>query len=151
MKIQKNKKQQDKGFTLVELMVVVIIISVLASLALPAYTGYTRKAKITEGLLLAAPIKMAVTEYALDQNTPNIQNASNAAIGVGTPTELGGKMVDSITVESNGTLQIVYKEQLGTLLFVPTYDQNQGRVSWQCSYPTGSPMATYAPKDCTAQ
>ncbi len=62
------KAQMQKGFTLIELMIVVAIIGILAAVALPAYQDYTIRAKVTEGLSLAASAKTAVSE-----------NAANAA------------------------------------------------------------------------
>jgi len=56
-------RRQEAGFTLIELMIVIAIIAVLVSLAVPAYRDYTIRAKVTEGIAATAPAKVAVTEY----------------------------------------------------------------------------------------
>ena len=58
------KRSIQKGFTLIELMIVVAIIGILAAVALPAYQDYTVRAKVTEGLSLASSAKLAVAENA---------------------------------------------------------------------------------------
>src|SRR5271165_1026807 len=91
-----NKVQ--KGFTLIELMIVVAIIGILAAIALPAYQDYTIRAKVTEGLLLADADKLAVSE--------NFQS-------VGTISELGfqflpSKYVSNVGLGANNFITITY-------------------------------------------
>ena len=66
------KRTIQQGFTLIELMIVVAIIGILAAVALPAYQDYTIRAKVTEGLSLANPMKLAVTENA-SNTSPNAE------------------------------------------------------------------------------
>jgi type IV pilus assembly protein PilA len=95
-------KAMQKGFTLIELMIVVAIIGILAAIAIPAYQDYTIRAQVTEGLNLAADLKAAVAEsFAQNGTWP----ANDAAIGL---TQLkSGKYVQKVNV-ATGTISITY-------------------------------------------
>jgi len=92
----------QKGFTLIELMIVVAIIGILAAIAIPAYQDYTIRAQVTEGLNLAGAIKAAVAEsYAQTGTWP----ADLAAVGIANPAS--GKYVSQVTI-NQGSIAITY-------------------------------------------
>ncbi|HGM0608614.1 TPA: pilin, partial [Neisseria gonorrhoeae] len=90
----------QKGFTLIELMIVIAIVGILAAVALPAYQDYTARAQVSEAILLAEGQKSAVTEYYLNHGT---WPKDNGSAGVANPTEIKGKYVQSVTV-ANGVV-----------------------------------------------
>ncbi|EMT3160255.1 pilin, partial [Neisseria gonorrhoeae] len=85
----------QKGFTLIELMIVIAIVGILAAVALPAYQDYTARAQVSEAILLAEGQKSAVTEYYLNHGK---WPEDNTSAGVANPTEIKGKYVKSVTV-----------------------------------------------------
>nr|WP_101123879.1 pilin [Neisseria meningitidis] len=91
----------QKGFTLIELMIVIAIVGILAAVALPAYQDYTARAQVSEAILLAEGQKSAVTEYYLNHG---IWPANNSSAGVASSaTDIKGKYVQSVTV-ANGVI-----------------------------------------------
>ncbi|HGM0275365.1 TPA: pilin, partial [Neisseria gonorrhoeae] len=90
----------QKGFTLIELMIVIAIVGILAAVALPAYQDYTARAQVSEAILLAEGQKSAVTEYYLNHGK---WPEDNTSAGVANPTEIKGKYVQSVTV-ANGVV-----------------------------------------------
>ena len=97
----------QKGFTLIELMIVVAIIGILAAIAIPAYQDYTIRAQVTEGLNLAGAVKASVAETFAQTGTWPVNNTQ---AGVGTAAQVTGKYVTSVTV-ANGGITIAYGYQ----------------------------------------
>ncbi|HGO9274321.1 TPA: pilin [Neisseria meningitidis] len=90
----------QKGFTLIELMIVIAIVGILAAVALPAYQDYTARAQVSEAILLAEGQKSAVTEYYLNHGE---WPKNNTSAGVATSTDIKGKYVAGVKVE-NGVI-----------------------------------------------
>jgi len=96
-----NMQKSQQGFTLIELMIVVAIIGILASIAIPAYQDYTVKAKVSEAASLASTAKTAIT---LAFNEGSLSNKSNnASLNLPASTAITGKYVKSITAAGVST------------------------------------------------
>ncbi|HFB6344085.1 TPA: pilin, partial [Neisseria gonorrhoeae] len=123
----------QKGFTLIELMIVIAIVGILAAVALPAYQDYTARAQVSEAILLAEGQKSAVTEYYLNHGK---WPENNTSAGVASASDIKGKYVESVTVE-NGvvTAQMastgVNKEIQDKRLSLWAKREN-GSVKWFC-------------------
>ncbi|HFC6735697.1 TPA: pilin [Neisseria meningitidis] len=126
----------QKGFTLIELMIVIAIVGILAAVALPAYQDYTARAQVSEAILLAEGQKSAVTEYYLNHG---IWPGDNSSAGVATSTDIKGKYVQSVTV-ANGVITAqmassgVNNEIKGKKLSLWAKRQ-AGSVKWFCGQP----------------
>ncbi|MGI1915875.1 pilin [Neisseria meningitidis] len=127
----------QKGFTLIELMIVIAIVGILAAVALPAYQDYTARAQVSEAILLAEGQKSAVTEYYLNHGE---WPANNSSAGVATSaSDIKGKYVQSVEVK-NGVITAemkssgVNKEIQGKKLSLWAKRQN-GSVKWFCGLP----------------
>ncbi|HFB4130886.1 TPA: pilin, partial [Neisseria gonorrhoeae] len=127
----------QKGFTLIELMIVIAIVGILAAVALPAYQDYTARAQVSEAILLAEGQKSAVTEYYLNNGEwPKDNDKAGVA---STPTDIKGKYVQKVEV-NNGvvTAQMnpsgVNKEIKDKKLSLWAKREN-GSVKWFCGQP----------------
>ncbi|HEZ6428474.1 TPA: pilin [Neisseria meningitidis] len=126
----------QKGFTLIELMIVIAIVGILAAVALPAYQDYTARAQVSEAILLAEGQKSAVTEYYLNHG---IWPGDNSSAGVATSSKIKGKYVKEVTV-ANGVITAtmlstgVNKEIQGKKLSLWAKRQD-GSVKWFCGQP----------------
>src|SRR5712671_6112438 len=102
-------KAIQKGFTLIELMIVVAIIGILAAIAIPAYQDYTIRAQVTEGLNLAGSLKAEVAEfYAQYGQWPTAVTGVAGTLGHAATEIPSGKYVSSVNINTAGTLVITY-------------------------------------------
>ncbi|HFA6081409.1 TPA: pilin, partial [Neisseria gonorrhoeae] len=126
----------QKGFTLIELMIVIAIVGILAAVALPAYQDYTARAQVSEAILLAEGQKSAVTEYYLNHG---IWPENNDKAGVASSSSIKGKYVKEVEVK-NGVVTAtmnssnVNKEIKDKKLSLWA-KREDGSVKWFCGQP----------------
>jgi type IV pilus assembly protein PilA len=169
------KRSIQKGFTLIELMIVVAIIGILAAVALPAYQDYTIRAKVSEGMVLSSALKTAINETFQSKGpstmtcTTGTDCANIGASPMDSGTLTGNKNVASIVSAAGGAITISYKPAVvptganalviapvasdGTTALDLSVAANAGQqVSWICG--TGPAAATttiaskYRPSSC---
>jgi type IV pilus assembly protein PilA len=140
-------RQIQKGFTLIELMIVVAIIGILAAVALPAYQDYTIRAKVSELVLGASGFKTTVAEKAQT-------DAAIAASGVGLTICISGK-VQGGSVTDSGTIEVSGKKDPNaaisvgtgvTVTLIPAF-QPDGKLIWTCTAGNAG-QYKYVPAEC---
>ena len=134
-------KSMQKGFTLIELMIVVAIIGILAAVALPAYQDYTVRARTSELILAASAARTSITEAAQQLNG---MTGTGSGLVIGT----GGKL-SAATVSADGVITIAGSDaSMGTsgisMTLTPSWNTNASTVIWSCEV---APMK-YSPSSC---
>lgn len=136
----------QKGFTLIEIMIVVAIIGVFAVTALPFYQDYTRRARVSEGMILASGVKTAVSEY---YSAMNVFPANNISAGLATPANINGAAVNSIDVNANiVTIHFNSLVSTGATTLLLTASSNSGGLSWSCQSPSSTLDSRLRPVNC---
>lgn len=147
-------KTMQKGFTLIELMIVIAIIGILAAIALPAYQDYTKRSRVSEGLSLAGGVKSALTEYYASNNE---WPEDNEKAGVAPANNIKGNAVESVTVSregsgatSKGVITVAFNNKVdsGKNLIMKGEGNAAGSVKWTCT--DGSLDKKYRPSECRA-
>jgi type IV pilus assembly protein PilA len=136
-----------RGFTLIELMIVVAIIAILAAIAIPAYQAYLVRAQIAEGMTLSSGAKAAVWDFVA--NTGKFPS-NNQSAGLVTSTSISGTYVSGVNV-AGGAITVAYNSpktnialKPGSLVLSPT--SNAGSISWVCKGISIKPQ--YLPSSC---
>lgn len=135
--------RKTKGFTLIELMIVIAILAILLALAIPAYQDLSIRAKVSEGLYAAAPVKLAVSEALSSGRTPGPAEFNT----VGLQTEY----VDTIDIANDGTGQITVSTRNTGAATDPVFTMTpstlaSGSVTWVCELSVGE--STHLPASC---
>jgi len=139
--------KQQKGFTLIELMIVIAIIGILAAIAIPAYQDYIVRSKVSEGLNMSGAAKLAVAET---YDSTGVMPPDNGAAGLPGAASITGSYVTSITVSAT-QIDILYNSSVGgnptangtTMTLTPA--TSQGSMMWDC---TGTMANKYRPANC---
>ena len=138
--------RQSAGFSLIELLIVVAIVGVLASLALPAYIDYTKRARIVDALSLMGGAKASLVEYRLSRNAWPIDNVQ---AGLASAASIRGNSVLSVQVAGSAiTAQISSIVDAGTRLVLQAKTEGDS-VIWSCKPLAGTTVnPRYLPSEC---
>lgn len=147
-------KSMQKGFTLIELMIVVAIIAILAAIAIPAYQDYLIRSQVSEGASLADAAETAVAEFY--SNTGRLPG-NNASAGLATAASIKGKYVSQVDA-TGGIVQATFTSGGGfvansalngtILAFSPLTGKSAGSIAWHCGVKQTTVPTKYLPASC---
>ena len=136
------KRSIQKGFTLIELMIVVAIIGILAAVALPAYQDYTVRAKVTELMLAASSGKNAVSEHFTNYSA--LPTAASLVLESQSTKYVSGVAWNGTLITATATAAEP-KIQGATITLTPTANASNTQLTWACD---GSILTKYRPSSC---
>ncbi len=134
---------RQRGHTIIELMIVVMIIGILAAVSLAIYGVYTTRAHVVEGLAMVSRHKMAVFEYYSSQHH---WPANNEAAGLPPGSAFEMNAINSITVLPDGIIEISYNEMAGNGTLELAAERHQNDIVWNCQ--GGTLPKIYRPQKC---
>jgi type IV pilus assembly protein PilA len=147
-------KSMQKGFTLIELMIVVAIIAILAAIAIPAYQNYLIRTQVTEGMSLMDGAKTSVAEYYSNYGT---FPPSNASAGLEVKTDIKGKYVTQVGTGSDGNgtagqIEATYGGEANSAISGGTLTlsawTHAGSIAWTCKGDNAKVVNKYLPSSC---
>ena len=139
-----------KGFTLIELMIVVAIIAILAALAMSQYQDYVIRAQLSEGMSLADAVKTTIGDHY--QNRGLFPSANQSA-GLAAPTEIRGNYVTQVST-TNGVITATFGNRVNSAASGATLDfspiTHGGSIEWRCKKGTAAPLLEdrWLPTNC---
>ena len=142
-------KTMQKGFTLIELMIVVAIIAILAAIAIPAYQNYLIRSQVSEGAVLTDGAKTPVAEF---YSNRGYFPKANSSAGLATDTSIAGKYVTQVDVDTGqkGLITATFGGQANSAIsgktFVLSATTSAGSIAWSCKPSTVDPK--YLPSSC---
>jgi type IV pilus assembly protein PilA len=145
------RQKLAKGFTLIELMIVVAIIAILAAIAIPAYQNYLIRAQVSEGFSLATGAKAAVWDFVANTGRfpPNNQSA-----GLAQTASISGDYVSGVDV-TNGQIKVSFTQPKANVainsastFLVLSPSTGAGSIKWSCSPPHTTISTEYLPSNC---
>ena len=145
-------KNMQKGFTLIELMIVVAIIAILAAIAIPAYQDYLIRTQVSEGAVLTDGAKTAMSEYYSNTGTfPAAGGTANTTVGLAKNVSIAGKYVSQVDIGTvSGQIQAKFgpgaNAAIQNQFFTLSAVTHAGSIAWTCTKSTVSPK--YLPTSC---